>query len=179
MRGTGADSRVTERVISQLLAEMDGLQRLHNIIVIAATNRPDMIDPALLRPGRFDRLVHIGYPDPEARKSIFFIHTRGKPMAADVSLEDLTQATGYYSGADIAAICQEAVMNSIRRYIQNGRKGGEYQEHDVKDHIITREDFDRALKKIPPSGTTDSIQGSITRFRETRTVNLAKKDHTA
>ena len=162
LRGTGSDSKVTERVISQLLTELDGLERLHNIVVIAATNRPDMIDPALLRPGRFDRLVLIGYPDFEARKSIFFIHTKGKPLDKGVSLEELARMTDDYSGADIASVCQEAVMNSIRRYIQNGQKD------DVTQHIISRDDFEKAVKKVPPSASDDFTQGSITRFQKKR-----------
>ena len=178
-RGTGGDSKVTERVISQILTEMDGLEQLHNIIVIAATNRPDMIDPALLRPGRFDRLVYIGYPDLEARKSIFYIHARDKPMADDVSLDDLARGSEHYSGADIAAICQEAVMNSIRRYIGNGRKVGAGQKLDVGDHIISKDDFDQASKKIPASGMTDTIQETINRFRKKRTEDITKKDYIA
>ena len=162
LRGTGSDSKVTERVISQLLTELDGLERLHNIVVIAATNRPDMIDPALLRPGRFDRLVLIGYPDFEARKSIFFIHTKGKPLDKGVSLEELARMTDDYSGADIASVCQEAVMNSIRRYIQNGQKD------DVTQHIISWKDFEKAVKKVPPSASDDFTQGSITRFQKKR-----------
>ena len=218
LRGSGSDSKVTERVISQLLTELDGLERLHNIVVIAATNRPDMIDPALLRPGRFDRLVLIGYPDLEARKSIFFIHTKEKPMADDVELEDLARRTDNYSGADIAAVCQEAVMNSIRRFIQNGRNGSsridgdhDTDDHDandrdtsnnydnrknddgsdeggtvggthpkqISDHLITREDFDRALKKIPPSASGDFIQESLNRFEKNRTGDQTKNGYIA
>ncbi len=173
LRGTGMDSKVTERVISQLLTEMDGLERLHNIVVIAATNRPDMIDPALLRPGRFDRLVHIGFPDYESRKSIFFIHTSGKPLAKNVSTEDMAKHTENYSGADIAAVCQEAVMNSIRRYIQNGQKD------DITGHIISKKDFDKALKKVPPSGVGGFTQETISRFQKKRTEDSKKKDYIA
>jgi transitional endoplasmic reticulum ATPase len=173
LRGTGMDSKVTERVISQLLTEMDGLEKLHNIVVIAATNRPDMIDSALLRPGRFDRLVHIGYPDFEARKSIFYIHAAEKPLAKDVSMEALAKSTENYSGADIAAICQEAVMNSIRRYIQNGQKD------DITEHIITKKDFQRALKKVPPSGINDFAVETINRFRKKRKEGTKKKDYIA
>ena len=175
LRGTGSDSKVTERVISQLLTELDGLERLHNIVVIAATNRPDMIDPALLRPGRFDRLVLIGYPDFEARRSIFFIHTKGKPLDKGVSLEELARMTDDYSGADIASVCQEAVMNSIRRFIQNGQKD------DVTQHIISREDFEKAVKKVPPSASDDFTQGSITRFQKKRKEpgNKGKKNYIA
>ena len=173
MRGTGSDSKVTERVISQLLTEMDGLERLHNVIVIGATNRPDMLDSALLRPGRFDRLVYIGYPDFEARKSIFYIHTKGKPLAKDVDLEELAKKTENYSGADIAAVCQEAVMNSIRRYIQGGQKG------DIEKHTITKEDFLKALEKVPPSGIGDTTADSVKRFQRRRKEGNSKKEYIA
>jgi len=159
VRGTGSDSKVTERVISQLLTEMDGLESLHNVVVIAATNRPDMLDAALLRPGRFDRLVHIGYPDLTARKGIFFIHTKGKPLEADISIDTLADSTDHYSGADIAAVCQEAVMNSIRRFILNG--GKEKDQNLIGDHTISSEDLRMALEKIPPSGSPNK---SLTRL---------------
>jgi transitional endoplasmic reticulum ATPase len=117
VRGTGSDSRVTERVISQMLTEMDGLESLHNVVVIAATNRPDIIDPALMRPGRFDRLVFIPAPDQKARLEIFKIHTKNKPLADDVDLQTLAMRTDGYTGADIAALVNEAVMLTIRRKV--------------------------------------------------------------
>ncbi len=186
MRGTGSDSKVTERVISQLLTEMDGLESLHNVIVIAATNRPDIIDSALLRPGRFDRLVYIGYPDLQARKNIFFIHTKGKPMAEDVSLDELAKVTEEYSGADVAAVCQEAVMNSIRRYILNGKNGNVEPGSDIgvgkstiESHIITKEDFQKALEKIPGSGGMDHAHESIKRFMSARMQKEDRRDYIA
>ncbi|HHO57232.1 MAG TPA: AAA family ATPase, partial [Thermoplasmatales archaeon] len=104
-RGGMGDSHVTERVISQLLTELDGLEELRDVTVIAATNRPDIIDPALLRPGRFDRLIYIPPPDKKAREEIFKIHTRKKPLAKDVSIKELAEKTEGYTGADIAAVC--------------------------------------------------------------------------
>src|SRR5438552_4945385 len=111
VRGSGSgDSNVTERVISQFLTEMDGLEELRNVVIIAATNRPDIVDPALLRPGRFDRMLLVPPPDLEARKQIFRIHTKKTPLAEDVKPDELARKTEGYTGADIASICNTAVM---------------------------------------------------------------------
>jgi len=107
-------SKVSERVVAQLLTEMDGINELRNIFVIAATNRPDLVDPALLRPGRFDRLIFVPKPDQKARLSIFKIHTRQMPLAEDVNLEDLARRTEGMTGADIKSICTEAGMMALR-----------------------------------------------------------------
>ncbi len=113
VRGMSADSHVTERVVSQLLTELDGLEDLKDVVVLAATNRIEMIDPALLRPGRFDRLVFIPPPTAEEREQILRIHLNGMPMAGDVSVKDLVARTESYVGADIEAVCREARMASI------------------------------------------------------------------
>ncbi|MFX1538119.1 MAG: CDC48 family AAA ATPase [Promethearchaeota archaeon] len=144
-RGGLGDSRVTERVISQLLTELDGLEQLRGVVVIAATNRPDLIDPALLRPGRFDRLIEIGAPDQEARSEIFKIHTRNRPLAEDVNLENLAKKTENMTGADIAAICNQAVMYAIRDSIQT--TGDSIELEELINYKITREHFERALEK--------------------------------
>ncbi|MCS7387293.1 MAG: AAA family ATPase, partial [archaeon GB-1867-005] len=137
-RGMGVgDSMVTERVISQLLTEMDGIMRLEDVVVIAATNRPDMIDPAVLRPGRFDRLIYVPAPDEKARLEIFKIYTKNMPLAKDVNLEELARATKGYSGADIEALCREAALNALRR--------------DLNAKEVTKADFDAAMEKIGPS----------------------------
>jgi len=137
-RGIGVgDSMVTERVISQLLTEMDGIMRLEDVVVIAATNRPDMIDPAVLRPGRFDRLIYVPAPDEKARLEIFKIYTKNMPLAKDVNLEELARATKGYSGADIEALCREAALNALRR--------------DLNAKEVTKADFDAAMEKIGPS----------------------------
>src|SRR5216110_62146 len=118
VRGSGGgDSNVTERVISQFLTEMDGLEELRNVVIIAATNRPDIVDPALLRPGRFDRMLLVPPPDLEARKQIFRIHTKKTPLADDVKLDELARKTEGYTGADIVSICNTAVMLSIKEHI--------------------------------------------------------------
>ena len=98
------DSHVTERVISQLLTELDGLEILTNVVVIAATNRPDIIDPALLRPGRFDRILYVSPPDRESRLQIIKIHTKKKPLSQDINIAELADNTEGYTGADIASL---------------------------------------------------------------------------
>lgn len=116
MRGSrgGGGSEVGNRVVSQLLGEMSGLEELHDVVVIAATNRPDIIDPALLRPGRFDRQILVPEPDEEARERIFEIHTESMPLDKKVNLKKLAKKTEGYSGADIEAVCREAALNSMR-----------------------------------------------------------------
>ncbi|MCS7096066.1 MAG: CDC48 family AAA ATPase [Candidatus Bathyarchaeota archaeon] len=141
-RGLGyADSGVTERVISQLLTEMDGIQTLEDVVVMAATNRPDIVDPAVLRPGRFDRLIYVPEPDDKSRLQIFKIYTKNMPLAKDVNLEQIASMTKYYSGADIEAVCREAAMQALRR--------------DMNSKEITMKDFEEALKRIGPSITPD------------------------
>jgi len=156
-RGGGDfDSGAHERVISQLLTEMDGLEELHNVTVIAATNRPDLVDPALLRPGRFDRLLHIPPPDLAARKQILAIHTKAKPLGKDVSLDDLARRTDGWSGAELAGMCNEAAMLAIREYVQ---QGGSLEEKDLKRIAITRRHFDATYEKIraePKRGRRDA-----------------------
>jgi transitional endoplasmic reticulum ATPase len=111
------DSHVTERVISQLLTELDGLEILTNVIVIAATNRPDIVDPALLRPGRFDRILYVPPPDRDSRIQIIKIHTKKRPLAEDVKFEELADHTDGYTGADIASLSSAAVMLALHEHI--------------------------------------------------------------
>ena len=147
-RGTGADSNVTERVISQMLTEMDGLEGLNDVVVIAATNRPDIMDPALLRPGRFDKSIYIAPPDEESRMSIFGIHTRGRPLDDDVKIRELAQRTEGCTGADISAICNEAVMNAVRRLVKDGRvPTGE----EISQCKVSMDDFERSIDKFGPA----------------------------
>jgi transitional endoplasmic reticulum ATPase len=147
VRGGDADSHVTERVISQMLTEMDGLESLHNVVVIAATNRPDMLDPALLRPGRFDRLVRVPAPDLEARKQILKIHTDKKPLASNVDLDEIARRTEGYTGADLSAVVNEAVMLSIRDLVN---RGVEITQENLKGEKISMLFFDQALAKVRP-----------------------------
>jgi transitional endoplasmic reticulum ATPase len=156
-RGSGyGDSRVTERVISQLLTEMDGIVALEDIVVIAATNRPDIVDPAVLRPGRFDRLIYVPEPDVESRLEIFKIYTKNMPLAKDVDLEQLTTTTKSYSGADIEALCREAAMLALRRDI------------DAKEVMMT--DFQGAREQIGPSITPDMEKWYKQFMRQVRQV---------
>ena len=113
-RGNDVGSNVSERVVNQLLTELDGLEDMEDVMVIGATNRPDMIDPALIRSGRFDRLVYIGEPETEGREEIFRIHTDDSPLAADVSLRELAELTSGYVGSDIESIAREAAIQALR-----------------------------------------------------------------
>jgi len=150
VRGSSSgDSNVTERVISQFLTEMDGLEELRNVIIIAATNRPDIVDPALLRPGRFDRLLLVPPPDLEARKQIFRIHTKKTPLAEDVKLDELARKTEGYTGADIASICNTAVMLSIKEHIGKA-KDAEDAKKRAKGLKVAKRHFDEAMQKVKP-----------------------------
>jgi transitional endoplasmic reticulum ATPase len=141
-RGLGfGDSGVSERVISQLLTEMDGIVALEDIVVIAATNRPDIVDPAVLRPGRFDRLIYVPEPDEKSKLQIFKIYTKNMPLAEDVELSHLVAMARNYSGADIDALCREAAMHALRR--------------DVSAKEVAMVDFQEAMRNLGPSITPD------------------------
>jgi SpoVK/Ycf46/Vps4 family AAA+-type ATPase/intein/homing endonuclease len=142
-RGTTLGTRVTESVLSQILTEMSGLEELHNVVVIAATNRPDMMDPALLRPGRFDRQILVPAPDEKARLQILEIHTGSMPLKG-VNLKELAKETKGYSGADLEALCREAGLNALRK------------SFTAKD--VTKKDFTEALKKVKPSITPEVLK---------------------
>lgn len=116
-RGGEIDGHVGDRVIAQLLTEMDGVEGREGVIVVAATNRPELVDPALLRPGRFDLVVELGYPNEEERRAIFAIHTKGRPLAPDITMEELASLTEGRSGADIEAICRRAALLALREWI--------------------------------------------------------------
>ena len=143
------DSNVTERVISQLLTELDGLEILTNVVVIAATNRPDIVDPALLRPGRFDRLLYVPPPDKEARLQILKIHTKNKPLADDVKLDQVAEHTEAYTGADIASLSSAAVMLAVREHVSRYPKPEEADKH-AQELKINMSRFEEAMKKIRP-----------------------------
>jgi transitional endoplasmic reticulum ATPase len=147
--GIGGDSHVTERLISQLLTELDGLEILTNVIVIAATNRPDIIDPALLRPGRFDRLLYVPPPDRDSRLQIITIHTKKKPLAEDVNLEQLADHTDGYTGADIASLSSAAVMLALREHVSKYKEPKEADSH-IQELKIHMKHFEEAMKKIRP-----------------------------
>ena len=137
-------SGVTDRIVNQLLTELDGIEPLRRVVVIAATNRPDIVDPALLRPGRFDRLIYVPPPDFKARLEIFKVHTRKMPLAEDVNLEELAKMTEGYTGADIAAVCREAAIIALRE--------------EFKVRPVQMKHFLKALKIVPPSLTKEDIE---------------------
>ena len=148
-RGASSDSHVTERVISQMLTELDGLEILTNVMVIAATNRPDIIDPALLRPGRFDRLLYVPPPDRESRLQILKIHTAKKPLAPDINLEKLAGDMEGYTGADIASVASAAVMAALRGHIARYKDPKEAEEH-AKELKVEMRHFRDAMIKVRP-----------------------------
>jgi transitional endoplasmic reticulum ATPase len=152
--GDFGTSHVTERVISQILTELDGLEVLTNVVVIAATNRPDIIDTALLRPGRFDRLLYVPPPDYESRKQIIHIHTKKKPLADDTNIDNLAAKMDGYTGADIAAVASAAVMLALREHISKYGKPQEAQSH-AKELKIHMRHFEEAMKKIRPLSTQE------------------------
>jgi transitional endoplasmic reticulum ATPase len=152
--GDFGDTHVTERLISQLLTELDGLEILTNVIVIGATNRPDIIDPALLRPGRFDRLLYVPPPDRDSRIQIIKIHTRKKPLADDVNVEQLADHTEGYTGADIASLSSAAVMLALREYISKYKDQKE-ADNRVQELKIYMGHFEEAMKKIKPLSTQE------------------------
>jgi len=143
-RGFDSGTKVTERVLNQLLAEMDGLEELKNVTVIGATNRPDMLDTALLRPGRFDRILLVPGPTKEGRLEILKIHTKKMPLAKDVNLDNVAEKTDGLVGADLENLCRESAMLSLRE--------------DINAKQVLKKHFDKALEKIRPSITKKDME---------------------
>ena len=135
---SSTDSHVTERVISQFLTEMDGIEELKGVVVLAATNRIDLVDPAILRSGRFDLLLELSKPDQKTREEIFKIHTKNKPLAKDVDLKNLASQAGNKVGSDIEFICRKASMFAIKEFI----------DHRLQNLKITRKHFEEAIKLL-------------------------------
>jgi len=158
-RGAEGD-RVTDRLINQLLTEMDGIERNSGVVVIGATNRPDILDPALLRPGRFDRLVLVPAPDEKARLEILKVHTRRVPLAKDVDLRELAKRTEGYSGADLEALVREAALMAMRRVMRElpAKLVEEESEEFLERLKVSRKDFEEALKKVKPSITKYMVE---------------------
>ena len=140
--GRSSDSGVGDRVVNQLLTELDGIESLEGVTVIAATNRPDMIDPAITRPGRIDRSVEVEVPDEEARKKILDVHTKDMPLADDVDLDELAVRTEHFVGSDIESLCREAAMISLRR--------------DMDDEEVSMDEFGEALTEVNPTANEDN-----------------------
>ncbi|MBI5872188.1 CDC48 family AAA ATPase [archaeon] len=143
-RGRETGTNVTERMVNTLLTEIDGMEGIHNVVVIGATNRPDILDPALLRPGRFDRIVMTPVPDKKAREEIFKIHLNGMKLAKDVDIKRLIEKTESYVGSDIDAICREAGMLALRE--------------DINANEVKMKHFEAALKKVRPSVTFEDAK---------------------
>ena len=158
-RGISTDAHVTESVVNQILTEMDGLEELHDVVVIAATNRPDMIDTGLLRPGRFDRIILTPAPEKKSREAIFKIHTKEMPLKA-VSIPKLVDETEGYVGADIEAICREAAMLALRK--------------DMKAKNVTMKEFEEAMQKVRPS-VTKEIEKSYEELKDAFSRARAKQ----
>ncbi|MFB6161941.1 MAG: CDC48 family AAA ATPase [Halococcoides sp.] len=148
------DLGVGKRVVSQLLTELDGIEDLEDVVVIATSNRPDLIDDALLRPGRLDRHVHVPVPDEGARRKIFAVHTRDKPLADDVDLDDLATRTEGYVGADIEAVCREAAMAATREFVN--AVDPEAIEESLGNVLVNHEHFEHALDEVQPSVTSET-----------------------
>ena len=144
---------VEKRVVAQLLALMDGMSERGNVIVLGATNRPESIDPALRRPGRFDREIEVGVPNAEGRLEILQIHTRGMPLAAnDIDLRSLAAELHGYTGADIKALCREAAMKALRRYLPEiDLEGDKISRETLEMMEIRNKDFREGMKEIIPT----------------------------
>jgi transitional endoplasmic reticulum ATPase len=157
------ESHAMERIVAQLLAEIDGIAPLENVVVIAATNRPDILDPALLRPGRFDRIIYIPPPDEQARFEILKVHVKKIKVADEVKegdykyLRDLAKRTEYYTGADLAALVREAAMLALRESIKSGT---------IKPVEIRH--FEEALKRVQPSLSPEQVRRYEEMARELR-----------
>ena len=157
-RSYASDTRVTERIVSQLLTEMDGITSIENVVVIAATNRPDIIDPALLRPGRFDKIIYVPPPDEKSRLEILLIHTRRMPLAEDVDLAEIARRTEGYSGADLEALVREAALLALREniattkvYMRHFEKALEHVRPSISEHLVKlyKQWAERFRQRIP------------------------------
>ena len=152
-RGGGlGEPQVTERVVNTILAEMDGLEELQNVVVIGATNRPTLVDPALLRPGRFDELIYVGTPDTAGRRRILAIHTEDMPLAKDVDLESLARRTERFTGADLEDLVRRAGLTALRRGLEEAE--------------VTMADFEAGLKESRASVTPEMLE-EYDRIQET------------
>ncbi|MFB6245495.1 MAG: AAA family ATPase [Candidatus Nanohaloarchaea archaeon] len=161
-RGSRSDSGVGDRVVNQLLTELDGIEDLEGVTVIAATNRPDLIDPAILRPGRVDRSIEVDIPDAEARRKILEVHTEEMPLADDVDMDELAEATEGYVGSDIEALCREAGMISLRR--------------DPETEEATMEDFRDAMDEVKPTATEENVQHYEQMMQKMEEIESAEQD---
>ena len=174
-------SGVSERVVSQLLTELDGLEELEDVVIIATTNRPDLIDSALLRPGRLDRHIHVPVPDEEARRAIFAIHTSNKPLAEAVDLDKLAEQTEGYVGADIEAVCREASLAATREFIRS--VDPDEIDESIGNVLISEEHFETALDEVGPSVDVstreryEELEEELTRTEPEPTTDISRTFH--
>ena len=153
-RSGGSESHVTENVVSQILTEIDGLEELNNVLIIGATNRLDIVDEALLRPGRFDRIIKVPNPDEKGRQHIFEIHTKNKPLGSDVKISEIVRLTDNFSGAEIAAVANRAAITALKRYVDGKSK-------NVKEIKISQQDLVDAVDMVRPQKKEAAIPSSI------------------
>jgi len=188
IRGGGAETQVTERVVSQLLTELDGMQDMHGVVVLAATNRADMIDPALLRPGRFDKIIQIPLPDKESRKKILELSTEDDPFEKDPNSPDyvnfgkLAEATDGFSGADVAAIANTAVSFVIHEHLDKYSMAGIHAKKDStveeEKDAVTKQD--KEIAKVEKSAddakvTMRHFEDAIKKVREQKDLKIGQK----
>ncbi len=145
--GAGSDYSGSERMISQLLTEMDGMQEMHDIVVIAATNRVDMIDTALLRPGRFDKIIYIPNPDKITRERILQIHIKGKPIKENIDISRIVEMTEGFIGADVSSVANTAASLVLHDYIQKYPSPEEALKH-TSEALVSMRHFEDAIKKV-------------------------------
>ncbi len=153
-RGSGGGSHVAENTVSQILTEVDGLEELHNVLIIGATNRLDIVDEALLRPGRFDRIIEVPNPDIKGRKHIFEIHTKKKPLSHEADIAKLAELTDGFSGAEIAAVANRSAITALKRYVIGNAQ-------NIKDIKITQQDLIDAIDKVKPKKREAPMAQSI------------------
>ena len=168
---------VERRIVAQLLTLMDGLKSRGQVVVIGATNRVDSLDPALRRPGRFDREIEIGVPDQEERKEILEIHTRGMPLTEDIDFQEIAQTTHGFVGADLEALCKEAAMRVLRKVLPEIKADEEIPQETLQKIIITKEDFKEAAKEIQPSALREVlVQTPNTQWKDIGGLKNAKQE---
>ncbi|MDA3836609.1 MAG: AAA family ATPase [Nanoarchaeota archaeon] len=151
VRGSGMGGNSSEKVVNQILTELDGVEDLENVMIVAATNRRDLIDPAVLRPGRIDSHVELFNPDLETREEIFKVHTAKMPLEKGIDLKKMSVESEGWTGADIDAVCRNSGINSIKRH---------YKEEDLKKVTITADDFARGFETIRSQKSDDDVQGN-------------------
>lgn len=164
IRGAGGDSMVTERVVSQLLTELDGVRSLSGVVVIAATNRVDMVDTALLRPGRFDKLLFVPLPDKDTRKKILQINVVGKPLAKDVDIDKIADQTDGFSGADVASVVNTALSGVLQHFINIHPKPEDAKKH-VAEAIVSMSNFEEAIRKVKTSKDGKPLEKVVPYYR--------------